>query len=243
MERYKFDPGRAGAGPPLEETLQIPMFEYPEAVPLSFDQEYKGVRVKISLRYERLVKLGERPHIKVNLKYPSCCPIIAIWIRITTHDNVVLDVQPESQEIGRKRISEVVTTNASEKMPQRTVGTFFRRLARFMLNRGDMITNSNSTTKPDTQRSWTTMVTGERMRTFTDNDTAFWKIEPVKIPHGMDVKKDYEKGCFLNFSLLEMPYKFSYDCWVDVIDSDGRQQIIRKNLFGFWRKYKFQHCS
>lgn len=242
MERCRFQ-DRFDLGPPPEETtaeLQIPMFEYPEAVPLSFDQEYKGNPVKIPLQYERLVKLGERPHIKVNLNFSPRCHITAVWFRITAHDNVVLDVEPESLEISSTRRSEVVTTNASKKM---TVGTVFRQMARFMLNRGDAIADSISTTEPDTQCLWATMVTGERMRTFTDNDTAFWKIEQVKIPHGVeDVKKDYEEGNSLNFSLLEMPYRFSYDFWVKFV-ADGREKVIRKNSFGFWRKYKFQHCS
>ena len=57
-------------------------------------------------------------------------------------------------------------------------------MARFMLKKGDKKTDSKSTTElyTHTRRSSTTTITGERMSTFTDNDTAFWKIGQVKTP-------------------------------------------------------------
>jgi hypothetical protein len=79
-------------------------------------------------------------------------------------------------------------------------------------------------------------ITGKCMRT----DTAEWILNEAKTPYGGDGIKGYDEGDGLNFLLHEMPHKFSYDCWVTFIDSDGSKKTHHKNSFGFWGKYKFE---
>ena len=104
--------------PPEEMTAnhQSLMFKYPQAAPISFDQEYEGDWIEISLQYEWFVNPGERPLIKVNFKNFSHCRITAVQLYITAHDNVMLDIQPQSLE-------------AHEEKRQWTISAVFRQVA------------------------------------------------------------------------------------------------------------------
>jgi hypothetical protein len=157
------------------------MFNYPEAAPMRFDQEYNGDRIEITLRYERLVKPGEQPHIKVGFKTSSCRRIAALCLRITAHDNVVVDVQPRSREIGPERISEVVTTKGHERKRQRKAqaGGGFQQMAGLTVEGGGENTNSFAITESGTRLSTATII-GQSMRRYTDDDTADWNLNTVK---------------------------------------------------------------
>ena len=79
------------------------------------------------------------------------------------------------------------------------------------------------------------------MQTYTDNDTAEWRLDKAKTPGGGHGIKGYDEENGLNFTLLEMPQKLSYACWVTLIDSTGHEQKHYTNSYGFWEKYKFQY--
>jgi hypothetical protein len=215
------------------------MFNYPEAVPIRFDQEYNGDRIEITLQYERLVKPGEQPHIKVGFKTSSRRRIAAVCLRITAHDNVVVDVQPRSREIGPERKSEVATTKVHEKKRRWKAGAGggFHQMARLTLEGSGENTGSHYTTESGTRSSTATII-GQPMRTLTDDDTADWNLNEAKTSYGGDGIKGYDEG--LSFSLLEMPHRFSYECWVTFVDSDGRERKYHKSSYGFWGKYTFR---
>ncbi|KAF8485132.1 hypothetical protein DFH94DRAFT_264683 [Russula ochroleuca] len=213
------------------------MFNYPEAVPLFFDQQYNGDRIEVILQYVRLAKPGERPRIKVDFKISSHRRIAAVRLRITAHDNVVTDVQPRSLRPEPKW--EIVTTKAHEKNHQRKLARGVQQMVSLMLKRGGREPDSNSTT--ESTRSSTATIIGKRMGTFTDNDTAEWNLDEAKTSHGGDGIIGYDEGDGLTFSLLEMPHRFSYDSWVTFVDSDGVERTHHKNSSGFWGKYKFQY--
>jgi hypothetical protein len=223
IAKVKFDP------PPEEMTAnhQSLMFKYPQAAPISFDQEYEGDRIEISLQYERFVNPGERPLIKVNFKNFSRRRITAVQLCITAHDNVVLDVQPQSLE-------------AHEEKRQWTIGAVFRQVAWaawqpwLLIQAGPSYSTAESGTRP-------AMIVGKRTRTYTDNDTAEWKLDEANTPGGGYGIKGYDEGNGLNFSLLEIPHRFSYACWVTLVDSAGRERKHYTNSYGFWEKYKFQY--
>ena len=216
----------------------VPMFNYPEAVPSSFDQQYNGDLIKITLQYARLTKPGERPRIKVVFKISGRRRIAAIRLRITAHDNVVADVQPQS--LCLERNVEIVTTQAPEKKYQWKLARGVQRMVSLLLKRGGKNTDSSSTTELSTRSSTATII-GKRTRTFTDNDTAEWSLDETKTSHGGDGIMGYDEGDGLTFSLLEMPQRFSYDSWVTFVDSDGVERTQHKNSSGFWGKYKFQY--
>ena len=233
--------------PPPEETAEhpLPVFEYPEAVPIRFDQEYNGDRIEITLRYERLVKPpGEQPHVKVGFKTSSRRRIAAVCLRITAHDNVVVDVQPRSREIGPERKTEVVTTRGHERKRSRKAqaGGGFHQMAELTLEEGGENTGSHYTTESGTRSSTATII-GQSMRRYTDDDTADWNLNEAKTSYGGDGVKGYDdsEGNGLSFSLLEMPHRFSYECWVTFVDSDGREGKYHKSSHGFWGKYGFQY--
>ena len=221
------------------------MFSYPEAIPVRFDQEYNGDRIEITLQYERLVKPGEQPHIKVEFKISSRRRIAAVCLRITAHDNVVVDVQPRSRKIGPKRISEVVTTNGHQKTRQRKAQARggFHQMAGLTLEGGGENSNSFSTTESGTRSSRATII-GQSMRRYTDDDTADWNLNEAKTSYGGDGIKGYDhddEGNGLSFSLLEMPHRFSYDCRATFVDSDGNKREYHKSSDGFWKKYVYQY--
>lgn len=203
------------------------MFKYPQAAPISFDQEYEGDRIEISLQYERFVNPGERPLIKVNLKNFSCRRITAVQLRITAHDNVVLDVQPQSLE-------------AHEEKRQWTIGAVIRQVA-WAAWQPWLLIQASPSYSTGTRTCSPAMIVGKRMRTYTDNDTAEWKLDEANTPGGGYGIKGYDEGNGLNFSLLEMPHRFSYACWVTLVDSAGRERKHYTNSYGFWEKYKFQY--
>jgi hypothetical protein len=219
------------------------MFNYPEAVPLRFDQEYNGDRIEITLQYERLVKPGEQPRIKVDFKTSSRRRIAAVRLRITAHDNVVVDVQPRSREIGPERKSEVVTTRGQEKKRQRKAQATggFHQMAGLTLEGGGEGTDSYYTTESGTRLSTATII-GQPMRTLTDNDTADWNLNEAKTSYGGDGIKGYDdsEGNGLGFSLLEMPHRFSYECWATFVDLNGKERMYHKSSYGVWGKYKYQ---
>ena len=76
---------------------------------------------------------------------------------------------------------------------------------------------------------------------YTDNDTAEWKLDEANTPGRRYGIKGYNEGNSLNFSLLEMPHRFSYTCWVTLMDSAGHERKHYTNSYGFWEKYKFQY--
>ena len=53
-----------------------------------------------------------------------------------------------------------------------------------------------------------------RQKPVSDNDTAEWRLNKAKTPGGGHGIKGYDEGNGLNFTLLEMPQKLSYACWV-----------------------------
>lgn len=226
------------SGPPPEETaIQLPMFVYPEAALTRFDQQYYGNRIEVTLQYELKARPDEQPHIKVRFKTSGRHRITSVQLRITAHDNVVVDVQPRSLEIGPEQKSEIVTTRAYEKKREGKASTGFQQMASFTLEGSAENTVSYSTTESGTRLSTATII-GQPMRTFTDNDTADWNLNEAKTSYGGDGIKGYDEGSGLSFSLLEMPHRFSYDSWVTFVDSDGRERTHHKNSFGLLGKYK-----
>jgi hypothetical protein len=226
---------------PPEETKEhpLPKFDYPEAAPMRFDQRYNGDRIEITLQYELLVKPGERPHIKASFKTSGCRRIAAVCLRITAHDNVVVDVQPRLRKIGPERKSEVVTTRAHEKKSQWKAGAGVQQMATLTLEGSGENDDSYSTTESGTRSSTATII-GQTLRTFTDNDTADWNLNEAKTAYGGDGIKGYDEGDGLRFTLLEMPHRISYDCWITYVNSDGSERTIHRNSFGFWAKHPFQ---
>lgn len=212
------------------------MFKYPKAVPVRFDQQYKGDRAEIILQYEPLAKPGGLSHIKVDFKASSYRRIAAVRLRIIAHDNVVVNVQPWSLKIGPEHTSEVVNTKVHEKKRQWNVSAGIQKIARLVFKGDISNTVSRSTTESGT-RSSTATITGQSMSTFTNNDTADWNLNEAKTSYGGDGIKGYEGNC-LAFSLLRMPHRFSYDCWITFVDSDGGERTHHKNSFGFWGKYR-----
>jgi hypothetical protein len=216
--------------PPPEETTEhpLPVFNYPEAAPIFFDQRCQGDWIKVSLQYERLAKPGERPLIKVKIKTFGRRRVAAVRLRIIAHDNIVVDVQPRPLSLEQK----VVTTKAHEEKRRWKVGAGIQEIVRLMLKGGG---KTNSSTESGTS---TATITGSRMHTFTDNDTAGWDLDEAKTSHGGNGIKGFDDS--LRFSLLEMPHRFSFDSWVTFVDSEGCEQTHHKTSSGFWRKYKFQ---
>ena len=86
---------------------------------MRFDLQYCGNRVEIALQYPLCQVPGERPHIKVKFKTSGLHRISAVHLRITAHNNVVVNVQPPSLEIGPVRESEIVTTRKEAPMEVR----------------------------------------------------------------------------------------------------------------------------
>ena len=240
VAKLNFDP------PPIETTrYPLPKFCYPEAAPIRFDQEYSGDRIEITLQYERLVKLGEQPHIKVRFKTSSRRRIASVRLRITALDNVVVDVQPRSREVGPERKSEVVTTRCHEKKRQQRAqaGGGFHQMAGLTLETGGENTGSYSTTESGTRLSTATII-GQSMRKYTDDDTADWNLIEAKTSYGGDGIKGYDhddEGNGLSFTLLEMPHRFSYDCRAIFVDSNGSEREYHKNSDGFWKKFVYQY--
>ena len=150
----------------------------------------------------------------------------------------MIDVQPELLELDPGRKSEVVTTKAPEKTRQRTVGAFVRQMAKFMLKRRDKNTDSNSTTEPHahTRSTSTTTITDKLMRALRITILHSGKSERSRLQMAGIIKK---VGNVPSYSLLKMSHRLSYDC-LTFVDSDGREQALHKNSFGFWGKYKFQ---
>ena len=212
------------------------MFDYPQAFPMCFDLQYSGNRIEIALQYSLRQVPGERPHIKVKIKTSGLHRISAVHLRITAHDNVVVDVQPPSLEIGPVRESEIVTTRTREKKRQWKAGAGVQQTASFSAEGSGENTGSYSTTESG-KRSSTATIVGQCMRTFTDNDTADWNLKEAKTSYGGDGIKGHDEGNSLTFSLLEMPHRISYDCWATFVDSDGGERTHHKNSFGMREKF------
>ena len=212
------------------------MFDYPRAIPMRFDLQYSGNRIEITLQYTLHQVPGEGPYIEVKFQTSGLRRISAVQLRITAHDNVVVNVQPPSLEIGPVRESEIVTTRTREKKHEWKAGAGVQQMASFSVEGGGENTNSYSTTESGTRSSTATII-GQRMRTFTDNDTADWNLKEAKTSYGGDGIKGHDEGNGLSFSLLEMPHRISYDCWVTFVDSDGRERTHHKNSFGMWERY------
>ena len=69
------------------------------------------------------------------------------------------------------------------------------------------------------------------MRRYTDDDTADWNLNEAKTSYGGDGIKGYDEGNGLSFSLLEMPHRFSYECWVTLwIQMGGSESITRVHM-------------
>ena len=214
------------------------MFKYPEAVPVYFDQQYKSDRIQITLQYEPLAKPGGSSHIiKVNFKASGSRRIAAVQLRITAHDNEVKDVQPQSSETGPEQKSEFTSTEDYEKKHQWGFRAGIHKTAKFGFQSDSSNTASRSTKASGTRSSKAT-ITGQRMRKFTENDTADWNLKEAKTCYGGDGIKGFDEENCLTFSLLRMPHRFSYDCWVTFVDSAGVERTHHKDSFGFWEKFK-----
>jgi hypothetical protein len=216
------------------------MFEYPKAAPVHFDQLYKGDRIQITLQYELLAKplavADGLFHIKVDIKASSSRRIAAIQLRIIAHDNQVVDVQPRSLKIGPEHKWEVEKIKVHEKKRQFMVCAGIQKIAKLAVKGDNCNTVTHTTTESGTRSSIAT-ITGQPMRTFTDNDTADWSLKEAKTSYGGDGIKGYEGDC-LTFSLRQMPHRFSYDCLTTFVDSEGGERTHHKNSFGFWEKFK-----
>ena len=212
------------------------MFDYPQAFPIRFDLQYSGNRIEITLQYSLRQVPGERPHIKVKFKTSGLHRISAVHLRITAHDNVVENVQPPSLVIGPVRESEMVTTRTREKKREWKAGAGVQQMASLSVEGSGENTDSYSTTESGTRSSTATII-GQRMRTFTDDDTADWNLKEAKTSYGGDGIKGHDEGNGLSFSLLRMPHRISYDCWVTFVDSDGGERTYHKNSFGMRDKF------
>ena len=81
-----------------------------------------------------------------------------------------------------------------------------------------------------------TATTGERMSTFTDNDTAFWKIGKVKTPNGGDGRKGYDVGNVLSSLYLKcLTGSRRIVGLLSLTQMDGSERFIRIRL-GSWGK-------
>jgi hypothetical protein len=113
-------------------------------------------------------------------------------------------------------------------------------MAGLTIEGGGENTGSHYTTESGTRSSMATII-GQPMRTLTDDDTADWNLSEAKTSYGGDGIKGYDEG--ISFSLLEMPHRFSYECWVTFVDSDGRERKYHKSSYGLWGKYVIQRTD